>query len=127
MPNRERPEQPACLLHQAPSDICAQVRLSCWQQAPCAILCGLRLTHAFFSPPCRTREMPEGQELKFLTPVRRSLRIERVGSRYPEMLRDHDPVVSSLSEILDDDEETQFFFRMNKALPEVAEMEVLRL
>jgi len=71
--------------------------------------------------------MPEGQELKFLTPVRRSLRIERVGSRYPEMLRDHDPVVSSLSEILDDDEETQFFFRMNKALPEVAEMEVLRL
>lgn len=75
----------------------------------------------------RTREMPEGQELKFLTPVRRSLRIERVGSRYPEMLRDHDPVVSSLSEILDDDEETQFFFRMNKALPEVAEMEVLRL
>lgn len=68
----------------------------------------------------------EGQELKFLTPVRRSLRIERVGSCYPEMLKDHDPLVSSLSEILDAEEETQFFFRKNKALPEVAELEGLR-
>ncbi|NXK19856.1 CKP2L protein, partial [Arenaria interpres] len=65
----------------------------------------------------RGKELLEGQELKFLTPVRRSLRIEQVGSRYPEMLKDHDPVVSSLSEILDAEEETQFFFRKNKALP----------
>lgn len=69
--------------------------------------------------------MLERQELKFLTPVRRSLRIERAGSHYPEMLKDHDPVVSSLSEILDAEEETQFFFRKNKALPEVAELEGL--
>ncbi|NXY79063.1 CKP2L protein, partial [Glareola pratincola] len=65
----------------------------------------------------RVKELLEGQELKFLTPVRRSLRIERAGSHYPEMLKDHDPVVSSLSEILDAEEETQFFFRKNKALP----------
>ncbi|NXD72280.1 CKP2L protein, partial [Eolophus roseicapillus] len=65
----------------------------------------------------RGRELLEGPELKYLTPVRRSVRIERVGSRYPEMLKDHDPVVSSLSEILDAEEETQFFFRKNKALP----------
>ncbi|NXK42355.1 CKP2L protein, partial [Piprites chloris] len=65
----------------------------------------------------RGREFPEGPELKFLTPVRRSLRVERAGSHYPEMLKDHDPVVSSLSEILDAEEETQFFFRKNKALP----------
>ncbi|NXF40849.1 CKP2L protein, partial [Nyctibius bracteatus] len=65
----------------------------------------------------RGKELLESQELKFLTPVRRSLRIERVGSRYPEMLKDHDPVVSSLSEILDAEEDTQFFFRKNKALP----------
>ncbi|NXS50848.1 CKP2L protein, partial [Balaeniceps rex] len=65
----------------------------------------------------RAKELLEGQELKFLTPVRRSLRIERAGSRYPEMLKDHDPVVSSLSEILDAEEDTQFFFRKNKALP----------
>ncbi|NWR79993.1 CKP2L protein, partial [Centropus unirufus] len=65
----------------------------------------------------RGKELLEGRELKFLTPVRRSLRIERAGSRYPEILKDHDPVVSSLREILDTEEETQFFFRKNKALP----------
>ncbi|NXJ85356.1 CKP2L protein, partial [Trogon melanurus] len=65
----------------------------------------------------RGKELLESQKIKFLTPVRRSQRIERVGSRYPEMLKDHDPVVSSLSEILDAEEETQFFFRKNKALP----------
>uniref|UniRef100_A0A672UJQ2 Cytoskeleton associated protein 2 like n=1 Tax=Strigops habroptila TaxID=2489341 RepID=A0A672UJQ2_STRHB len=75
----------------------------------------------------RGRELLEGPALKFLTPVRRSLRIERVGRRYPEMLKDHDPVVSSLSEILDAEEETQFFFRKNKALPEVAGLEGLSL
>ncbi|NXE57698.1 CKP2L protein, partial [Casuarius casuarius] len=65
----------------------------------------------------RRKERPEGQELKFLTPVRRSLRIERAGSRYPEMLKDHDTVVSSLDELLDGEEESQLFFRKNKALP----------
>ncbi|XP_068777030.1 cytoskeleton-associated protein 2-like [Struthio camelus] len=75
----------------------------------------------------RRKEWPEGRELKFLTPVRRSLRIERAGSHYPEMLKDHDTVVSSLDEILASEEESQLFFRKNKALPEVAEMEVLAL
>ncbi|NXS76897.1 CKP2L protein, partial [Pandion haliaetus] len=65
----------------------------------------------------RGKELLEGQELKLVTPVRRSLRIGWAGSHYPEMLKDHDPVVSSLSEILDAEEETQFFFRKNKALP----------
>ncbi|XP_077047857.1 cytoskeleton-associated protein 2-like isoform X2 [Agelaius phoeniceus] len=76
----------------------------------------------------RGREFLEGPELKFLTPVRRSLRTERARSRYPEMLKDHDPVVSSLSEILeilDAEEGTLFFFRKNKALPEVTELEGL--
>ncbi|NXN28000.1 CKP2L protein, partial [Nycticryphes semicollaris] len=65
----------------------------------------------------RGKELLESRELKFLTPVRRSIRVEQAGSRYPEMLKDHNPVVSSLSEILDAEEETQFFFRKNKALP----------
>ncbi|NWX26848.1 CKP2L protein, partial [Notiomystis cincta] len=64
-----------------------------------------------------SRKFPEGPELKFLTPVRRSLRIERVRSHFPEMLKDHDPVVSSLSEILDAEKETCFFFCKNMALP----------
>ncbi|KAM6100851.1 cytoskeleton-associated protein 2-like [Pterocles gutturalis] len=63
-------------------------------------------------PPRRGKELLEGPELKFLTPVRRSLRIERVGSRYPEMLKDHDPVVLSLSEILDAEEETRWGWRI---------------
>ncbi|XP_075580177.1 cytoskeleton-associated protein 2-like isoform X2 [Pelecanus crispus] len=75
----------------------------------------------------RGEELLEGQKIKFLTPVRRSLRIERAGSHYPVILKDHDPVVSSLSEILDAEEETQFFFRKNKALPEVEELEGLSL
>ncbi|XP_033926516.1 cytoskeleton-associated protein 2-like [Melopsittacus undulatus] len=75
----------------------------------------------------REKELLQGPEVKFLTPVRRSLRIERAGSRYLELLKDHDPVVSSLTEILDAEEETQFFFRRNKALPEVAELEGLSL
>ncbi|KAM8990677.1 cytoskeleton-associated protein 2-like [Ara ararauna] len=75
----------------------------------------------------RGKELLQGPELKFLTPVRRSVRIERAGSRYPELLKDHDPVVSSLSEILDAEEETRFFFRKNKALPEVAELQGLSL
>ncbi|NXG47952.1 CKP2L protein, partial [Psilopogon haemacephalus] len=60
--------------------------------------------------PCRSG-------LKLLTPVRRSLRIERAGRRYPEMLKDHDLVVSSLREILEPEEETQFLFCTNRALP----------
>ncbi|CAN8205746.1 unnamed protein product [Coccothraustes coccothraustes] len=77
------------------------------------------------TPAPREREFLGGPELKFLTPVRRSLRTERARSRYPEMLKDHDPVVSSLSEILDAEKETLFFFRKNKALPEVTELEGL--
>ncbi|NXA88417.1 CKP2L protein, partial [Melanocharis versteri] len=69
------------------------------------------------TPATRRSEFLEGPELKFLTPVRRSLRIERAGSHYPEMLKDHDPVVSSLSEILDAEEGTCFIFRRNTALP----------
>ncbi|KAM9368616.1 cytoskeleton-associated protein 2-like [Phaethornis superciliosus] len=75
----------------------------------------------------RGKEFLEGQDLKFVTPVRRSLRIDGAGSHYPDMLKDHDPVVSSLGELLDAEEETQFFFRKNKALPEVAELEGLSL
>ncbi|KAM4883644.1 cytoskeleton-associated protein 2-like isoform 2-T2 [Sylvia borin] len=73
----------------------------------------------------RGREFLEGPELKFLTPVRRAVRIERARSHYPEMLKDHDPVVSSLSEILHAEEDTCFFFRKNMALPEVTELEGL--
>ncbi|KAF7236712.1 Cytoskeleton-associated protein 2-like [Varanus komodoensis] len=70
-------------------------------------------------------------DTKLVTPVRRSLRIEGALACYPPMLQDHDPVVSSLSDVLDSG--GQFVFRSNTALPEevdlaglVAELQSLR-
>ncbi|XP_010156525.1 PREDICTED: cytoskeleton-associated protein 2-like, partial [Eurypyga helias] len=88
-----------------------------WSQSHLPVSVKLQVTSA-----ARGKEMLEAPEMKFLTPVRRSLRIERAGSHYPEMLKDHDPVVSSLREVVLAEEDTQFVFRKNKALPEVAEL-----
>lgn len=65
----------------------------------------------------RISGMPEVQDMKLITPVRRSTRIERAVSRYPEMLQDHDLVVASLSELLEVEETECFVFRKNEALP----------
>ncbi|NXU29728.1 CKP2L protein, partial [Thalassarche chlororhynchos] len=114
---REKPEQP---VPREPTTPCPSERQHV-VATPC--LTGRSLTSLPVSiklqvtSATRGRELLEGQELKFLTPVRRSLRIERAGSHFPEMLKDHDLVVSSLSEILDAEGDTQFFFRKNKALP----------
>ncbi|KAL7848487.1 hypothetical protein AOLI_G00232050 [Acnodon oligacanthus] len=58
------------------------------------------------------------KDLKFLTPVRRSSRIQRKSSRLPDMLTDHDPCVSSLAELvqLDDADSNAFIYRKNPAL-----------
>ncbi|XP_028597084.2 cytoskeleton-associated protein 2-like isoform X1 [Podarcis muralis] len=71
----------------------------------------------------RAKEPSARPSLKLLTPVRRSLRIERASARYPEMLRDHDPVVSCLDEITDAEDGCRFIFRKNEALPETVEVE----
>lgn len=57
-------------------------------------------------------------ELKFLTPVRRSSRIQRNSCRLPEMLNDHDPCVSSLAELelLDAADSNAYIYRKNPAL-----------
>ncbi|KAB5528667.1 hypothetical protein PHYPO_G00142870 [Pangasianodon hypophthalmus] len=44
-----------------------------------------------------------GHEIRFFTPVRRSLRIEKTASRYPAVLQEHDPCVTSLRELSTDD------------------------
>ncbi|KAK1154088.1 cytoskeleton-associated protein 2-like [Acipenser oxyrinchus oxyrinchus] len=49
----------------------------------------------------------DGQELRFFTPVRRSLRIERNSRHYPPALRDHDPCVTSFRELLGGEEEEE--------------------
>ncbi|XP_054431508.1 cytoskeleton-associated protein 2-like [Pteronotus mesoamericanus] len=69
------------------------------------------------APIPRISGMAEVQDMKLITPVRRSARIERAVSRYPEMLQDHDLVVSSLNELLEVEETECFVFRKNEALP----------
>ncbi|KAK6469325.1 cytoskeleton-associated protein 2-like [Huso huso] len=44
---------------------------------------------------------------RFFTPVRRSLRIERISHHYPPALRDHDPCVTSFRELLGGEEEEE--------------------
>ncbi|KAG7515819.1 hypothetical protein JOB18_016612 [Solea senegalensis] len=59
------------------------------------------------------------KDLKFLTPVRRSTRINRKSSRMPMMLVDHDPCVSSLAELVKlDDDPNAYIYRKNLALLE---------
>lgn len=41
-----------------------------------------------------------GHELRFFTPVRRSVRIEKTASRYPTALQEHDLCVTSLNDLL---------------------------
>ncbi|XP_077361904.1 uncharacterized protein LOC144006759 [Festucalex cinctus] len=57
------------------------------------------------------------RDLKFLTPVRRSRRIERQSLRLPPAVLDHDPCVSSLAELAKlDDDLTAYVYRKNCAL-----------
>ncbi|XP_029375494.1 cytoskeleton-associated protein 2 [Echeneis naucrates] len=57
------------------------------------------------------------KDLKFLTPVRRSCRIQRKSSHLPAMLIDHDPCVSSLAELVKlDDDPNAYIYRKNPAL-----------
>ncbi|TDH04626.1 hypothetical protein EPR50_G00134700 [Perca flavescens] len=66
-----------------------------------------------------SRKKSHIKDVKFLTPVRRSCRIERTSSRLPAMLADHDPCVSSLAELVqldDGDAANAYVYRKNHAL-----------
>ncbi|XP_007943444.2 cytoskeleton-associated protein 2-like [Orycteropus afer afer] len=57
------------------------------------------------------------KELKFLTPVRRSRRLQDKTSKLPDMLKDHYPCVSSLEQLTELESETDAFVcRPNAAL-----------
>ncbi|KAM6930862.1 cytoskeleton-associated protein 2-like [Xenentodon cancila] len=45
-----------------------------------------------------------GQEVRFFTPVRRSVRIERTSLRYPSSLQDHDVCVASYSDLISEED-----------------------
>lgn len=57
-------------------------------------------------PPSQRREstVVNGQEVRFFTPVRRSVRIERASLRYPVSLQDHDLCVSSYNDLIAEEE-----------------------
>lgn len=62
----------------------------------------------------------EIKELKFLTPVRRSRRIECRSGRLPTMLKDHDPAVCTIEELASlEGEINAYVCRQNTALQEV--------
>ncbi|XP_030648984.1 cytoskeleton-associated protein 2 [Chanos chanos] len=69
------------------------------------------------APASGSRRKSAIKDLKFLTPVRRSCRIQRKSSRLPGMLNDHDPCVSSLAELVHlDDSANAYIYRKNPAL-----------
>ncbi|XP_048044847.1 cytoskeleton-associated protein 2-like isoform X2 [Megalobrama amblycephala] len=47
----------------------------------------------------------DGHEIRFFTPVRRSVRIEKTALRYPTALQEHDPCVTSLCDLADESRE----------------------
>ncbi|CAB1320191.1 unnamed protein product, partial [Coregonus sp. 'balchen'] len=49
----------------------------------------------------------DGQELRFFTPVRRSVRIERSALRYPASLQEHDICVASFNDLMAQEEERE--------------------
>ncbi|CAO2611617.1 Cytoskeleton-associated protein 2 [Lemmus lemmus] len=83
---------------------------------------GCLIRYNVSSTPClqSMKKMQHGKnstfkELKFLTPVRRSRRIQEKTSQLPDMLKDHDPSVSSLEQLSDLGEDA-FVCRPNAAL-----------
>ncbi|XP_067255348.1 cytoskeleton-associated protein 2 isoform X1 [Chanodichthys erythropterus] len=72
------------------------------------------------APASGSRRKSTIKDLKFLTPVRRSTRIQRKSSRLPGMLNDHDTCVSSLAELvqMDDADASAYIYRKNPALLE---------
>ncbi|XP_048842029.1 cytoskeleton-associated protein 2-like isoform X2 [Brienomyrus brachyistius] len=69
----------------------------------------------------------DGQELRFFTPVRRSVRIERSVRRYPSALREHDPCVTSLRDLLaeklPEGRESLYIYRENEALGDQVQLQ----
>ncbi|XP_075448129.1 cytoskeleton-associated protein 2 [Ascaphus truei] len=60
------------------------------------------------------------RDLKFLTPVRRSRRIELKTQQLPDMLKDHDPCVSSLAQLGEVGSPSDaYIYRQNDALQDV--------
>uniref|UniRef100_A0AAQ5Z8I9 Cytoskeleton-associated protein 2 C-terminal domain-containing protein n=1 Tax=Amphiprion ocellaris TaxID=80972 RepID=A0AAQ5Z8I9_AMPOC len=80
-----------------------------------ALICGekgdssvvkYKITATPGGPPSQQREpvRVNGQEVRFFTPVRRSVRIERASIRYPASLQDHDLCVESYNDLISEED-----------------------
>ncbi|KAK5870755.1 hypothetical protein PBY51_003676 [Eleginops maclovinus] len=80
-----------------------------------AIICGekgdssvvkYKITATPGGPPSQQTETRRvnGQEVRFFTPVRRSVRIERSSLRYPASLQEHDLCVASYTDLISEEE-----------------------
>ncbi|KAK1892176.1 Cytoskeleton-associated protein 2-like [Dissostichus eleginoides] len=80
-----------------------------------ALICGERgdssvvkykITATPGGPPSQQKEpvRVNGQEVRFFTPVRRSVRIERSSLRYPASLQEHDLCVSSYADLISEED-----------------------
>ncbi|XP_020819348.1 cytoskeleton-associated protein 2-like isoform X2 [Phascolarctos cinereus] len=76
------------------------------------------------TPLPRTPGMPEKQDVKLITPVRRSLRIEHSRPAYPEALQEHGTLVASLDQLPQVTEADCFIYCKNEALPEETELQI---
>lgn len=79
-----------------------------------ALICGekgdssvvkYKITATPSGPPSQQRQpvRVNGQEVRFFTPVRRSVRIERASLRYPASLQDHDLCVASYDDLISEE------------------------
>ncbi|XP_036605983.1 cytoskeleton-associated protein 2-like [Trichosurus vulpecula] len=76
------------------------------------------------TPLPRTPGMPKIQDVKLVTPVRRSLRIEHARPNYPDTLQEHSMVVASLNQLPRVTEADCFIYCKNEALPEETELQI---
>ncbi|XP_044516380.1 cytoskeleton-associated protein 2-like [Gracilinanus agilis] len=74
------------------------------------------------TPLPRAPGMPEAQDVKLVTPVRRSLRIEHAQPQYPDRLREHGMVVASLGQLPQVAQADCYIYCKNEALPEDTEL-----
>ncbi|XP_074494933.1 cytoskeleton-associated protein 2-like [Sebastes fasciatus] len=87
------------------------VRALIWGEKGNSSVVKYKITATPGGPPSQQKEpvRVNGQEVRFFTPVRRSVRIERSSLRYPASLQDHDLCVASYNDLIseEDDERSE--------------------
>lgn len=123
--------------------ICRYKDLFCHKKKRCTIISAIFFhLHSFLRCPASQQKEPvrvNGQEVRFFTPVRRSVRIERASLRYPPSLQDHDVCVSSYNDLISEEgkevgeepsthsgsDTPMYIYRQNEALGDKVSVELI--